>query len=124
MTRMGTQSRYALATPVTMSVTPGPAVTIATPGRPVVRAQPSAACPGRLLVTRVDQPDLVIEGGLEDRVEMPAVQGEDLFDPLLLQHPNQHLAAINTRHQNSSRSISVSSITDALGDQPLHLARL
>ncbi len=45
MISTGTQSRYAFATAVTTSVTPGPAVTIATPTRPVVRAQPSAAWP-------------------------------------------------------------------------------
>jgi hypothetical protein len=37
-------ARHAVATPVTASVSPGPAVTIATPGCPVTRAQPSAAC--------------------------------------------------------------------------------
>jgi hypothetical protein len=52
------------------------------------------------------------------------VQGEDLFDPLLLQNPDQHLAAVNTRHNNSSRSISVGSITDTFGDQPLDFACL
>jgi hypothetical protein len=78
----------------------------------------------RLFVTRVDQPDSAIQGGLEDRVEMAAVQGEDLFDPLLLQNPDQHLAAVNTRHNNSSRSISVGSITDTFGDQPLDFACL
>ena len=34
----------AVKTPVTASVRPGPAVTTATPGRPVTRDQPSAAC--------------------------------------------------------------------------------
>ncbi len=46
----------AFATPVTASVTPGPAVTIATPARPVVRAHPSAmcaaACSWRVSITR------------------------------------------------------------------------
>ncbi len=45
MTSMGTQSTYAFATAVTMSVTPGPAVTIATPILPVTLAQPSAMWP-------------------------------------------------------------------------------
>ena len=45
MKSVGTQSKYAFAIAVTQSVNPGPAVTSATPVRPVVRAQPSAACP-------------------------------------------------------------------------------
>jgi hypothetical protein len=45
MTTMGIPARWALATAVTTSVTPGPAVTAHTPGRPVTRAYPSAACP-------------------------------------------------------------------------------
>ena len=44
MITSGMLARYAVATPVTASVSPGPAVTIATPGWPVTRAQPSAAC--------------------------------------------------------------------------------
>jgi hypothetical protein len=42
---MGELARQALATPVTPSVTPGPAVMAATPTRPgLQRAQASAAC--------------------------------------------------------------------------------
>ena len=44
ITTIGMLARQAVATPVTASVSPGPAVTIATPGCPVTRAQPSAAC--------------------------------------------------------------------------------
>ena len=40
---IGLSARSALATPVTASVVPGPAVTTAQPGRPVTRAYPSAA---------------------------------------------------------------------------------
>ena len=43
MTRTGLLARYAFATPVTPSVTPGPAVKIATPGVRVHLAHPSAA---------------------------------------------------------------------------------
>lgn len=42
---IGTPPRIALAAAVTASVTPGPAVTTATPGLPVARAHPSAAWP-------------------------------------------------------------------------------
>ncbi len=45
MTIIGMPARCAFATAVTTSVTPGPAVTAQTPGRPVTRAYPSAACP-------------------------------------------------------------------------------
>ena len=38
----GVESMYALASGVTMLVAPGPLVTIATPGRPVAMAYPSA----------------------------------------------------------------------------------
>ena len=38
MTTIGMPARCALATAVTTSVTPGPAVTAHTPGRPVTRA--------------------------------------------------------------------------------------
>ena len=38
MRRNGLSARNAFATPVTASVVPGPAVTTATPGRPVMRA--------------------------------------------------------------------------------------
>src|SRR3989475_10643661 len=44
MRSTGLRAEYALATPVTASVTPGPAVTIATPRLRVRRAQASAAC--------------------------------------------------------------------------------
>ena len=40
----GLAAAHAFATPVTASVTPGPAVTIATPTPRVSRAQASAAC--------------------------------------------------------------------------------
>ena len=44
ITSIGVWARKALATPVTVSVVPGPAVTTATPGLPVTRVQASAAC--------------------------------------------------------------------------------
>lgn len=43
MRSMGDSARNAFATPVTASVVPGPAVTTAQPGLPVMRAYPSAA---------------------------------------------------------------------------------
>ncbi len=43
MTSMGVWARQALATAVTVSVVPGPAVTTAQPGMPVRRVQASAA---------------------------------------------------------------------------------
>ena len=45
MTTIGLDAWYAFATAVTTSVTPGPAVTTATPGLKVMREYPSAACP-------------------------------------------------------------------------------
>jgi hypothetical protein len=44
ITTIGIESMKAVAMPVTAFVTPGPLVTSATPGLPVARAYPSAAC--------------------------------------------------------------------------------
>src|SRR3954465_5609206 len=45
MHTIGTESMYASASGVTMLVAPGPLVTMATPGRPVAWAYPSAMWP-------------------------------------------------------------------------------
>ena len=45
ITTMGIESIAASASGVTMLVAPGPLVTMATPGRPVTWAYPSAMCP-------------------------------------------------------------------------------
>ena len=44
MITIGIESMYAVAIPVTALVAPGPEVTSTTPGFPVARAYPSAAC--------------------------------------------------------------------------------
>ena len=114
----------ALATPVTASVTPGPAVTIATPGRPV-SARPSVGHVRRgLLVTRVDHAKAVRAAGRVDRVEMAAVEGENLAYALVLERPYQHLAAVYLCHWR----ISLCACEERLRSQastvrvlPLHL---
>ena len=49
-TNSGTESEYACATAVMMLVRPGPEITKAAAGRPLKRANPSAAKPAPLLV--------------------------------------------------------------------------
>ena len=44
MATIGTESIAAVATPVTAFIMPGPTCTSSTPGLPVARAYPSAAC--------------------------------------------------------------------------------
>jgi hypothetical protein len=67
---------------------------------------PGCPCPGvggvagSLLVAHVDEADVVVESGLEDGVQMPAVQGEDFPDALLLQHAHEHFTAVDFCHQN------------------------
>ena len=50
---------------------------------------------GCLLVARVDDANVVFQAGLEYRVDVAAVEREDLLDALLLQHPDDHFAAVN-----------------------------
>jgi hypothetical protein len=40
----------------------------------------------------------VVEAGLEDGIDMPAVQAEDLPNTRLLEHPHKHFAAVYLRH--------------------------
>ena len=89
----------ALATPVTASVTPGPAVTIATPGRPV-RACPSVGhMRGGLLVTGVDYAEVVTRSGRINGIQMSAVEGEDFAYALALERAHKHFAAVDFRHR-------------------------
>ena len=44
MATSGTESRVAVATPVTAFIMPGPTCSSSTPGCPDIRAYPSAAC--------------------------------------------------------------------------------
>ena len=54
--------------------------------------------PCGLLVARVDQAKVAVQGGLKDRVEVSTVEGEGQLDPGALEHPDQHLSAIYLRH--------------------------
>ncbi len=76
MMTIGMLARCAFATPVTASVRPGPAVTMATPGCPVTRAQPSAACAAGLLVAHVDHADALVEAAVVDRHHVAAAERE------------------------------------------------
>ncbi len=91
-------ARHALATPVTASVSPGPAVTTATPGWPVTRAQPSAACPAvcswRVSTTRMP----LIETAVVDRHHVPAAEREDVRDALGLESAGDDAAAVQLAH--------------------------
>ena len=66
-----------------------------TPGR----ARPSVSHMRRgLLVTSVDHAEVVRAAGGINRVEMAAVEGENLAHALLLERPYHHLAAIDFCH--------------------------
>src|ERR1019366_8491222 len=70
---------------------------------PPRRPCPAVGCvPRGLLVTGIDQPNLVVECGLENGVEMPPMEREDVADSLLFEHPNEHLSAIDLRHRHCS----------------------
>ena len=97
MMTIGMLARYALATPVTASVSPGPAVTIATPGWPVTRAQPSAACAADLLVAHVDDADALVEAAVVDRHDVPAAEREDVRHALLLERARDDPSSVH-RH--------------------------
>jgi hypothetical protein len=52
----------------------------------------------RLLVARVYEAQATVSRRLEDRVEVPAMEGEQGADPGALERPDQELAAVDTRH--------------------------
>jgi hypothetical protein len=59
---------------------------------------------GGLLVTRIDDPQTVLEAGLEDGVEMSSVKGENIVDTLAFERSNQHLTTVYAWHRNSPAS--------------------
>jgi len=56
-----------------------------------------------LLVARVDHAQIVLEAGLEDRVEMATVQSEDFVYAFALERSGQHLPAVYAWHKLSPR---------------------
>jgi hypothetical protein len=82
----GARASEALAMPVTQFVTPGPAVTIATPS---VSRQ---LCVGmrhvhrRAFVAHVDDADSPPREVIPDRLDVPALEAEDPVDPACLEH--------------------------------------
>src|SRR5208282_1950169 len=64
------------------------------------RARPSVSHMRRcLLVTGIDHAQAVGTASRVNRIEMAAVEGENLAYALLLERPYQHLAAINLCHR-------------------------
>src|ERR1035441_3500183 len=67
------------------------------------RARPSVSHMRRcLLVTSIDHAEAVCTAGRVNRIEMAAVERENLAYALLLERPYQHLAAINLCHWSIS----------------------
>jgi len=66
-------------------VTPGPAVSAATPGRRVTFAQPSAANAAVCFVANVDDVDALRPAAVVDREQMPTREREELRDAVRLQ---------------------------------------
>src|SRR5208337_751610 len=63
------------------------------------RARPSVSHMRRcLLVTSIDHAETVCAAGRVNRIEMAAVERENLAHTLLLERPYQHLATINLCH--------------------------
>ena len=54
---------------------------------------------GGLLVTRVDDAEVVPCGGRINRIEMPAVESEDFMHALALERAHHHFAAVDFRHR-------------------------
>ncbi len=78
---IGTPARCALATAVTTSVTPGPAVTAQTPGRSPTREYVRGDA-RRLLVSHIDDADPFVETAVVDRLDAPAAEREKVLDPV------------------------------------------
>ncbi len=74
---MGDCARKALATPVTASVVPGPAVTTATPAAPVVRVPGVSGMGGGLLVPHIDDLDSFIDAAGINVDDMAAAEGKN-----------------------------------------------
>jgi hypothetical protein len=45
-------------------------------------------------MARVDDPDVFVPAGLEDRVDVPAVEAEDVLTAFLPQDARDHLSAV------------------------------
>ncbi len=70
------------------------------------RARPSVGhMRRRLLVAGVDDAEVMSEAGIEDRVQMAAVQGKDLAHAFALQGPDHHLTAVYLCHRLVSQFI-------------------
>ena len=79
-TNIGVPFIHTLVIALTPLVTPGPAVSAATPTRRVTLAQPSAANAARLLVTGVDEPHPFLHAPVVERPEVAAVEREHSVD--------------------------------------------
>ena len=75
-------------------VTPGPAVSAATPGSRVTFAQPSAANAAVGLVAGVDDLDALVAAALVDREQVAAGEREQAADAVRLQPPGDEAAAV------------------------------
>jgi hypothetical protein len=67
----------------------------------------------RLLVSRVDHAEAVPPRRHQDRVEMPAVQGEELANPCAFEHANEQLTSVDLAHAAPLLSLEDPSIARA-----------
>ena len=77
-------------------VTPGPAVSAATPGSRVTFAQPSAANAADASCRDVDDVDALGPAAVVDREQVPAGQREQLADAVGLQAARDQAAAVQS----------------------------
>jgi hypothetical protein len=56
---------------------------------------------GRLLVARIDYPEIVLTARFKDCIEMTAMEREDFVHVLAFERPYQHFATVYTRHNES-----------------------
>ena len=84
-TQTGEQLAWAPAIALIPLVTPGPAVSAATPSRRVALAKPSAAKTARLLVPHVDDLDPLGFAAVVYGEEVAAGEREEMADPARLQ---------------------------------------
>ena len=81
----GARASEALAMAVTVLVTPGPAVTMATPSAPVSSAWACAMCTAAPSCAHVDDANAVPRDVIPDRLDVAALQAEDAVDAARLE---------------------------------------
>ena len=107
MTSMGVCARKALATPVTVSAVPGPAVTTATPGLPVTRVQASAACAAACSCRTSF--DAFVEAAVVNVNNVPPAEGKNGLNTLCLQGTGHQMAPTNLGYNIAPVGVSLDS---------------